>query len=294
MTIVDVEKSWSRSGGDNTSSDGRTYRLRMFEGWQVTHSADATDLEIMAAPGIAMRDKHATTYTFCTRVNLPQRLGPIYSIVLIEYDGEIGPGGVTDSPLNKKPEYTWSSETSTELIDEDWDGKPIVTVNNEDIHGVTMEVSDQALTITRNFADFSPWLTHQYLHSTNSDNFANFPPGVAKFQGYTATLEYAPQFSYWRVQARVKFRWPFRVAPAFSWYARVRHEGYMVKETDGTLDDQGNPIYRIVNAIDKNQSPSMKPVLLDSFGRQQEDSTQAYWLLWKRYQSLPYQALGLL
>lgn len=287
MTIVSVTKSWSRSSGTGSTTDGQTFTLQFTEGWQVVHSADATDTEILSASGLPLiTSKHPHTYAICKKIGPISRLGPIYSIVGVDYDGEIGPGqGLNDNPINKQPEYTWSDTSTNEPIDQDWDGKPIVTVNGEAIHGVTMEIADQTLTVTRNYATFSPWLTHQYRHSVNSDNFASYPPGTAKLVGFSATKEVADSFQYWKVNARIQFRFPYNTTPAKAWYARVRHEGFYERITAG-----GKPTL----AVDEvTKSFTSKPVLLKLDGTRETNSDNAIWLEFKRYQSLPYTALGL-
>ena len=84
--------------------------------------------------------------------------------------------------------------------------------------------------------------------------------------------------------ASIRFRYPFNTTPEKAWYARVRHEGFYEKLSDG----------RIVRAIDDNGEPTTKPVLLKEDGTRETVSENAYWLEFKRYQPLPYNVLGLL
>lgn len=292
MTILEVKKAWSRSGANATTQDGQTLVVSFEEAYQITHSADATEMEIMSAsglPGIATR--HPETYAICKRIGPLSRVSPIYSIVGVGYEGQFGPGQLTASPINKGPEYIWSDTTSNEPIDCDWDGKPIATKNGEPLRGLTMELADQTLTVTRNFALFSPWLTHQYRHSVNSDSFASYPAGTARLVGFSATREYSDTFAYWKVNAKIQFRYPYNVTPDKAWYARVRHEGYYERLTVDGVD-------RVVRAVDKNKEPVTNPVPLKEdgtrFTQEEIDRGESYWLLFKRYQPLPYSALGLL
>jgi hypothetical protein len=286
MSIVSVEKGWSRTSSQGSSSDGKTFSLSFTEGWQVVHSADATELEILNAPGLPqVRDFYPDTFVPCTSVGPVSKLGPIFSIVMIQYDGEVGPNGFDDPPENKLPEYTWSDSTTSEAIDEDWDGNPIVTANDEPIQGVTMDIADQTLTITRNYLLFSPWLTHQYRHSVNSDAFAGYPAGTARLVGFSASNQVSENgsYTYWKVNAKVQFRYPYNTTAEKAWYARVRHEGFYVK-VDGN----------VVRATDDYGEPTTKPVLLKADGTEETDSDNAHWLEFKRYQPLPYAALGLI
>jgi hypothetical protein len=283
MTILDVKKGWSRTSSQGSSDDGQTYKLSFTEGWQVTHSADASELQILTAPGLPrLRSLYPGTFVPCTNIGPVSKVGPIFSIVMIQYEGEIGPNEMSDSPASKQPEYTWSDTSSNEPIDQDRDGNPIVNVNGEPITGVTMEIADQTLTVTRNYLDFSPWLTHQYRHSVNSDPFAGYPPGTARLVGFSATQEYALGFSYWKVNAKIQFRFPYNTTAEKAWYARVLHEGYYEKIGS-----------ELVRAVDDNKEPVAKPVLLKADGTRETDPNNAHWLEFKRYEPLPYSALGL-
>lgn len=206
-------------------------------------------------------------------------------MVIVSYEGEVGPSSITDSPLNKIPEPVWEDVGSDAAIDSDWDGNPVVTANGEAIHGVTMEIADQVVTIKRNYALFSPWITHQYRHSTNSDSFYNYAAGTARLVGFSATPQKFTAATYWEVVARVQFRFPFRTTPAKAWYARVLHQGLMVKGADG----------KITRAIDpKTKNETAVPVLLKADGTKETNAANAVWLEFKRYNSLPYSVLGLL
>lgn len=288
MTIDSVKKGWSRTSSEGSSSDGLTFSVSFTEGWQIVHSADATELEILNAPGLPqVRNLYPGTYVPCTRVGPVSKVGPIFSIVMIQYEGEVGPGGADDSPVNKKPEYTWSDTSSSEEVDQDRNGAPIATATGETIHGVTMDLADQTLTITRNYLLFSPWLTHQYRHSVNSDTFASYPPGTARLVGFSATSQSSEDgsFEYWRVNAKVQFRYPYNTTAAKAWYARVLHEGYYCYKPGFSRADR---------ATDVTGNPVTKPVLLTETGFQENTAANATWREFDLYEPLPYAALGLL
>lgn len=288
MAIVSVDKGWSRTSSEGSSSDGKTFSVAFTEGWQVVHSADATEIEILNAPGLPqVRDFYPSTFVPCTKVGPVSKLGPIYSIVMIQYDGEVGPAGTQDPPENKLPEYTWSDTTSSEEVDQDVDGNPIVTAAGEPISGVTMDIADQTLTITRNYITFSPWLTHQYRHSVNSDTFASYPAGTARLVGFSATNELSDNgaYQYWKVNAKVQFRYPYNTTSAKAWYSRVRHEGYYCLKAG--IDGKQR-------AVDATGMPVTKPVLLTTAGYEEKVADNATWREFKLYQALPYAALGLI
>jgi hypothetical protein len=217
-----------------------------------------------------------------------QRIGPVFSIVPVIWRGEVGTGGGTPgSPVSQAPEIVWSNATTTEAIDEDVNGNAITTVNGEPIYGATRMVPDLVLSVSRNYLLFSPWLTWNYLESTNSDSFVNFPPGVAKFMSFNARQTVSNGLTYWRVNATIQFRYPYRTTPLRAWWARVRHEGYLIKNDAGKL----------VEARDEHQQPVSRPVLLDDNGEQIVKVGGAFppanWREFQIYTQLPYNALGL-
>jgi hypothetical protein len=295
MTIIDVELSWSRVGGSFESQDGRTFKGSVTQGWQVTHSADATVQEILFASGVPqVGDTFGNSFLVCKRQGFANQISPIYTIVTVDFDGQIGSDGngkpdPEQTPINNPPVIDWSDETSNEPIDQDVDGNPITTVNGEPIEGVTMDVADPVLVVTKNFASYNPHLIHAYRQAVNSDTFAGFPPGTARLIASSAKFVSTGQNQYWSVTGRFKFRYPYNTTPEKAWYARVRHEGFRVR-TD-LLDES-----KISHALDTSDPPQkvVTPVLLTASGFQETEPTAAHWLEFKRYNELPFNALGFL
>jgi hypothetical protein len=284
MTIQSITRSWSRSTGQVTTDNGYSFRASFSEGWQVVHTVDTNPTEIIDAVALTVPDTYPGTFVPRKGFGSVQKIGPIYSIVPVNYEGEIGPNSTSDSPLNRIPEPNWEDVSSECAIDEDWNGKPIVTVNNEPISGVTMEIADQCVTIQRNYALFSPWLVHAYRHSTNSDVFLNYEPGTARLVAFSAVPQLFNAATYWQATARIQFRYPFRTTPDKAWYARVLNQGLMVKGDDGIISQAVDP---------KTKNLSTVPVLLKEDGTRETDPENAHWLEFQRYGSLPYAALGL-
>jgi hypothetical protein len=271
-------------GGVQTDN-GYSFRANFTIGYQVIHTVDETQAVICAAVIATSPLAYPGTYVPRKGIGTITRIGPIYTMVQVSYEGEVGPNGLDDSPLNKIPEPDWEDVSSEAAIDSDWDGNPIVTANNEPIHGITMEISDQSVTILRNYALFSPWLVHNYRHSTNSDVFFNYAPGTARLVGFSAKPVLFAAATYWEVTAKIQFRYPFRTIPDKAWYARVLHQGLMVRGADG----------KITRAIDqKTRNETSTPVLLKADGTLETDAANAIWLEFKRYNSLPFAALGLI
>ena len=283
MGVLNVEKSWSRTGSSYGSQDGYTYTATFSEGYQVIHTIDTTEEQILFATGIPrVGDLYPGTFAICKKVGDVSKVGPLMSIVPVEYDGEVGPGGVVDNPLNHRPKYSWTDAVSNEPIDQDVDGKPICTVNGEPLEGVAMEVADLVLTVQRNFALFSPWLTHQYRHSVSSDTFVSFPAGTARLIAFSADSQDAATFSYWSVTAKIQFRLPYATTADKAWHARVCHKGFKVKVGSQIVPAEGGA-----------GMLSTTPVFLKADGTLETNKDNAIWLYFPRYKPLPYNALGL-
>jgi hypothetical protein len=210
-----------------------------------------------------------------------------FSIELSGSDGGENPDPAQD-PVNAPPVIEWSDETSNEPIDQTADDppKPIQTVNGEKINGVTIDIADPVLVVQKNFANYNPHLIHQYRMAVNSDTFYSFAPGTARLISAPGKLVGSGGNLYWQVTARFKFRYPYNTTAEKAWYARVLHEGFRVKET-GSGD--------LIHATDEAGNKVVTPVPINSLGFQiaaadAEDDSE--WLEFKRYKSLPFNALG--
>jgi hypothetical protein len=304
MTILSVDKMWSRTTSDASVTDNfRKYNVAFQEAYQVVCTPDTTELEVYQAPGLPAAGSFFPHFPFvvCERAQL-QRVSPIFWIVTMNYSGEIAPdensnqggggggGGFSTSPLNAPPKIDWDDVESEEETDEDFDGKPIATANNEPIEGVKVLIPDQTVTIRRNMAFFSPYIQARYRRSVNSDPFLGWPPGTAKLMKLSASNVIDKEFGYWEVTAQVQFRYPYRTEAERAWYARVRHEGYY-ERIDLTGPDAGS---KIVRAVDGNKEPMQRKVLLNEEGYRLPADEEAQWKEFKLYDSLPYNALGLI
>jgi hypothetical protein len=292
MTIHQVELSWSKGGGGVSTSDGRAFTFTLRQGYQVTHSIDATESEILNATGIpTLGDYYTGTIVPCMSKNR-EVVSPIFSMVLCEFSLEIpgGEGGegpdLTQEPVNAPPVVEWSDETSNEPIDQDADGNPIQTVNGEKINGVTIDIADPVLIVQKNFANYNPHLIHAYRMATNSDTFYSFEPGTARLISAPGKLMGSGSNLYWQVTARFKFRYPYNTTSEKAWYARVLHEGFRVKDDD--TDE-------IKHATDEAGNKVVTPVPITLTGYQIPASvaeSASEWLEFKRYNALPFNALG--
>lgn len=284
MAVVDVTQMWSRDGGTISTNpkDFTFVGIQRTRGFQVlVDDPDTTQIEVENATGLPkLRDLYpGSTYARCVSLK-PTRLGPIFWLVEASYEGD------NEFELNR-PIIKKGSVTSSEPIDRDWNGNAIVNVNNEPVDGLSRDVSDTVITITRNFATISDDTVLDYLEATNSDTWYGYTPGRAKLTSYQADQMFRNErdtTGYWKVTATIQCRRGYGdTTPAQAWYKRVRNEGLYIK--DGT---------RLVRAPDSNKAPTTKPVLLKPDGTLEDDPENAHFLFFQVYGSLPYNALGLL
>jgi hypothetical protein len=207
----------------------------------------------------------------------PQRVSPIFWVVTVSYRGLVNEAAV---------DVEWTDTQTTEPIDKDITGRAIMTANMEPVQGLSMDVADQIVVITRKFQTINTAGIAIYRRSTNSDTFLGWPPGTARLVGFSAKNKfiYGGIQEEWTVTARIQFREPFAgTTPEQTWYKRWRHEGLYIKDgatvrraTDGT----GNDVAR--------------PVLLKVDGTQETNPDNAYFVHSQVYGSLPYSGLGLI
>jgi hypothetical protein len=278
MAVFAVNKMWSRF---NASQDGQ--KMNIESNYQVFCDPDTTLPEIYQHPDLPLPlqpygDGVMNAWPASTKI---QRISPVYYIITYMYEGVVSNevGDQNWDPIS----ITWASVESDEPIDRDWNGQPIVNALGDPVEGVTVKISDQVATISRTFLDFSSQLAHQYLHSTNSDTFLGYPPGVARMVNFTAQ---SATNGRWNVNASIHFRMPWgQTPPAKAWYARVRHEGYY--ERDNSSPDGKRRI--IIDG-----EGATRPQLLKADGTRESNPYNAYYLYFQRYASLPFSVLGLI
>ena len=303
--VISVTKMYSKVGGDFSLTDNfRTAEANLQDAYQVFTTPDATIDDVLQANGIpAAGSSYSSDYPYVfAETARPQRISPVYWIVNLAYRGEIklgsgsGSSNPSQSPLLTPAKIDWD-DVETELeIDEDVEGKPIVTRNGEAINGVKRLFADQTVTIRKNMLFFSPYIQAAYRQSVNADLFLGWPPGTGKMTKFSASSVKSPDVGgggYWEVSATIQFRYPYRTTPEKAWYARVRHEGFYKRAFT-----QVGRTTQTVRAM-RGGEPVAKPVLLDENGFQLADveppsTVQAHWLEFKLYNPLPYGALGLL
>ena len=364
MAITLVTRMWSKDTSGINNRGGKTWKVRAREAFMATGNDPVNDdeLDVLAHSDIPT----SCSYWNGTQVGVAnrsvERIGPTTWICTVDYQGETMPGSLTQSAISAPATLEWGDVSSTETVDTDVYGFPIVNTIGESLDGVQMEISDLTLTATRNFASFSPAGTHAYRHSVNSDTFMGFSPGVCRLTGFSAKEKFDSSCGgYWEVSAQFTFRYAWRGPAYTAWMARVRNEGYYerkgatvtitgdglgatavayINPSDGsisgiqvtnmgtgysnatvtisdptgvaspasataninsnglitsiTVDTAGSDYVSFKAPIrDGEGSPVNRPFLLDAAGRKLENSNNALWLYYQKYQSLPYNSLGI-
>ena len=281
-------EAWSKQTGTAESPDGKQRIITMQRGFTVTlDPADRLEVVYQAAGLPLVNEVYPGTLFVILRKLAPTRLAPSLAMVIAEYSGEIGPSGVTSSPIENEVIVTWRNATTDEAIDEDFHGRPIVTKNGEPIEGISERISDQVATIERNFLTVNMYAIRAYLRSVNTDTFLGWPAGTARLMDYNATNIITNGVAgFWKVTATVQFREPYRTIPERAWWKRVRHEGYLVRDAAG---EDPHIAWDL-----KTKSPVTKPILLKEDGTRETNPDNAHWLEFETLGKLPYNALGLL
>jgi hypothetical protein len=296
MSVINVSKMWSKEGGTFTSEkfDAFAATYALTEGYQVLVDVGTSILEVATATGIPQYGTIHSSGIFAHVNDIkPEQVSPILWMVIVGYSGE--------NPYTGAVDVEWSDVSTSEPIDRDYDGAPIVTSNTEPVEGLSFDLADQIVVISRKFLSINTVAIAEYRHAVNSDTFLGWPPGTAKLVGYSAKNMFksgAPQ-QLWDVTARIQFRRGLMGATdAQAWYKRFRHEGIYVRNlienpaVPGALIPDPDP-RNSSRARDINGQEVTKPVLLKPDGTQEFDPNNAIWLYRKVYGSLPYSGLGL-
>ena len=275
---------WSQQKVDQSSSD-QSIKLQIQRAYTVLIAATDRAEEAYNAYGLPIDGEPYPAYPFVFVTNRTvDRVSPIMVIVTVTYSGEIGFSN--EAPTDVAPKLSWRSVTTDEAIDQDFDGNPIVTKNNEPIEGLTERFTDDLLVIEKNFLSINRYALRQYRRATNSDTFYGWPPGTARILDDEADAVFVKgRIAYWRVRVSIQFRWPIHTTTDKSWYKRVRHEGFYVR------DAAGDPPH--IAWDPKTKSPMTRKTLLDKDGLREDDPNNAFWQEFKTLGSLPFAQLGL-
>jgi hypothetical protein len=286
MAAGPAVEMWSKTTGSTESPDGRTVIVNRSRAFTCTLSpSDPIDIA-NTAPGLPLVNSiyPGTFFVVCRKLTIT-RLAPALAMIVADYSGEVGPNE-SGSPIDSEVVITWRGAITDEAIDQDINGKPIVTQCGEPIDGITERIPDMVATIERNFITINVPAISAYLKSRSSDQFLGWPAGTARLMEWSASNVFVNGVAgFWKVSATIQFREPYNTTPAKAWYKRVRHEGLMVRATAGA---QPQPAFDL-----KTKSIATRPILLKQDGTRETNPENAFWLEFETTRALPYSALGL-
>lgn len=284
-TVNPANLTWSGDASQATLTDNfRSLKYDPTNVYDVTCTPDAIDLDVYTASGLPrpgdLYNGLAGTFAKSARAT---RISPVLWKVAIEYGGFTGPT-LADSPLLQPAIIGYDDVETEEEIDEDYDGNPILTAAFEPVRGIKAVFCDRVITIKKNWATFDDYVASAYRRSVNSDTFLGWPAGTAKLMKLSAQQV---KDGYFEVSAVIQCRIPYRTTASKAWYARWVHEGFYHKQLIGA-----GPSFQIIRAMNEGQ-PTEEKVLLDADGFRLADGGTTVWKETKRYNSLPFGALGL-
>lgn len=283
-TVNPAVKAWTTESDASVSKDFRALDYLPIELYTFTTSPDATDLDAYTASGLPAPGQlyPGTFNVYAERAQL-KRLSPILWQAIVRYKGAVdSSGGPASNPLDQAAIVDWDDVEIEEEIDQDFDGNPIQTPTGEKIFGVKASFYDSIARVQKNMLLFDNYTASAYRRAVNSDTFLGWPPGTVRCKKLSAK---SIKNEYYSVTGIFQCRIPYNTTAAKAWYSRVRLEGF-----EHFISLYGS--VKKVRAVDKLKQPTTKPVLLDENGFRLPEGDPPVWVETKKYDSLPFAALG--
>lgn len=287
MSIRNVAESWSEA--ELGEDKGRRVFTVLLDG---TDSPAARLAQAQTAAGIPRRGEvHPFRPAITASEPTVRCKAPYLYEVRVEYS--ISGGGRIEAdkgPLAQRPTRRWSWQSSTEQVDWDFAGKPIVNSAGQPLDPpLTMEIIDPVLEISRNepLRDASSMIA--YRMAINSDPFYGAAPGQARMLSVSSEEVQEEKLVYLRTIYRIAFRpGPQGEADAEkkAWCTRVMDQG-TCEGGDWGQGHELKPIY------DEHGVPISSPVKLDGNGKELADKDKAIWLYFETGPRMPFKPLGL-
>ena len=302
MAVVDVKRGWSNEAGEAESQDGIKGTQGSDHVYTVLVDNVNDDEEtVLAGTGVPrIRDLHPTNFAKRVMEVRAEKVSPTFWRVTVRYGSPTRQG--VDNPLAQPAKYMFSEVTTTEQVDEDINGYPIITPNGERYDPQEIDWMDMGMEVSKNLEDWNAYTQLAFFNTTNIDTIGAFPPGVMKLTGFRANTEEAEDYVYWSVSATFHIRLPRNPAidPSRAWWKRIRCEG--LYERVLMVDE----LYHIVRATDEENQPVSQPVLLYARGENagqripvaepSDEPPSLQYAEWQEYQifrSVPYAPLGI-
>ena len=211
-------------------------------------------------------------------------ISPGYYRVTADYAGVI-------DPLEQDPEVEFDFASNNEPIEKDINGNPILNSADETFDPKPQkEIDDLVYRMTRNEANFDPYLARQYKGSINEDEFLGFPAKTCKITQYKAKRMKSGPYYYWSVTYEVQIRAYMLVDGKLeTWKRRLLDQGF--REKIGENDDDNKPKYELIK--DKDGNPLSEPTLLDGFGKKLADAAAPVYREWDLHPTKTFSTLNL-
>jgi len=231
-------------------------------------------------------DRHPSNVNFiCNQVSI-SKTGPCLYEAACSYDSPVFEKGDDDNnPLNIPADITFSTVVSEEETQMDIFGNALENTAGDPFTGVTMEITDMAISIAKNVATFNPTEMQYYNGALNSDAFLGYQAGQIKLQNYTATPVIG-EINYWKLNLSLLARTPTSLVPPDKvWFKRIQNKGRYT----GTGSD------RKPATIGENQMiQSNIEVNLDASGNRLPDGAPPLFLFFQMNLTASFNALGIL
>lgn len=289
MSIVSVTQTSSETSGRDSSGRTRTVEYDVV----ISSPVDETPDSVLVSGQVPVYGEAAADDpSLIVRKVSARRAGKLLIRVTVEYRTtslETGDSGV--SPLDLPARYSSRTVGQVVKIDRDVEGNPIVNVNGEafddppstDIYDIDL-LFTQNLNITR---EQSIALQDEFIDKVNSAPFLGVAAGRLRITDISMeeVRDEAP-FPFFRMSVAITLRRVLAedVEPDEAWALRIREEGYYVSST-------GEPGKALVRAVDSEDQPFEKPVLLDPMTGEQ--ATEAAWKAWKVKDEIDFAGLQL-
>ena len=291
MAVISLKETWTGSPAtaqSSTDGSGSVQVQRKFTA--TTNNLPVPDISLDVlnyALTPKQNSRHPwSPYFRCENVTATPT-SPITFDVVATYKAESS--DPEDNPLNEPAEVTFSSSSVDGAVDEDINGDPIVTVNGEPINGVTMPFADLEANVSGNVASFDPLVIYEYVNTVNSTTYLGFSPGVVRLAKISAQKVNGEDLTYWKISVTFQFRKPINTSPDKAWWVRVRHEGFLLKETDPST---GGDIY--VPKLDENGKEATKPVMINiSDGTEETSPEVGHWIEFEVMEEKNFNNLGI-
>lgn len=221
------------------------------------------------------------------------RKGPLLYEFTVTYKSPKfqGENGEPTDPDFEPPELEFSTATTEEPVDSDWNGEAIATATGELFTGLTVPIGDLVATITKKYSYFDPAAFYAYRKKVNTDTFLGHPAGTALVDEISAKRIWQGEMFYWSVTVKIAFREPYGDTPTEkAWYWRVRHEGYRCFKPGGPFNGPGDS----VPCKDGERHDATTPMLLNEDGTQRlEVGADADWLYFQKFGTVAFSGMNL-